>query len=122
MQEDTEGWDVELRYFRDIDKQEVDFVITEDEKRFNSSKDVGINLISVVRGLIFTFYSPPDLLGQANGLSVKNIAATIGLSTRTIRSRIGKLVTKGLVTVVGTGPRDPNRKFFLAGKLVTKSS
>jgi len=59
MQEDTEGWDVELRYFRDIDKQEVDFVITEDEKRFNSSKDVGINLISVVRGLIFTFYSPP---------------------------------------------------------------
>ncbi len=27
---DTEGRDVELRYFRDIDKREVDFVITED--------------------------------------------------------------------------------------------
>jgi ATP-dependent DNA helicase RecG len=63
-----------------------------------------------------------DLLGQANGLSVKNIAATIGLSTRAIRSRIGKLVEKGLVTVVGTGPRDPKRKFFLAGKSVTKYS
>lgn len=63
-----------------------------------------------------------DLLGQANGLSVKDIAATIGLSTRAIRSRIGKLVEKGLVTVVGTGPRDPKRKFFLAGKSVTKYS
>lgn len=63
-----------------------------------------------------------DLLGQANGLSVKDIAATIGLSTRAIRSRIGKLVEKGLATVVGTGPRDPKRKFFLAGKSVTKYS
>jgi len=29
---DTEGRDVELRYFRDIDKREVDFVLTEDGK------------------------------------------------------------------------------------------
>ncbi|MFC1869600.1 ATP-binding protein [Thermodesulfobacteriota bacterium] len=29
---DTEGRDLELRYFRDIDKREVDFVITEDGK------------------------------------------------------------------------------------------
>ena len=28
--QDTEGRDVELRYFRDIDKREVDFVILED--------------------------------------------------------------------------------------------
>ncbi|WDN89611.1 uncharacterized protein BuS5_02579 [Desulfosarcina sp. BuS5] len=32
FQQDTEGRDIELRYFRDIDKREVDFVITEDEK------------------------------------------------------------------------------------------
>ncbi len=30
--EDTEGRDVELRYFRDIDSREVDFVIVEDRK------------------------------------------------------------------------------------------
>lgn len=30
--EDTQGRDVELRYFRDIDKREVDFVIIEDDK------------------------------------------------------------------------------------------
>ncbi|UCE53757.1 MAG: DUF4143 domain-containing protein, partial [Desulfobacterales bacterium] len=30
--QDTEGKDVELRYFRDIDKREVDFVILEDNK------------------------------------------------------------------------------------------
>jgi len=29
---DTEGRDLELKYFRDIDKREVDFVITEDGK------------------------------------------------------------------------------------------
>ena len=30
--QDTEGRDVELRYFRDVDKREVDFVILEDNK------------------------------------------------------------------------------------------
>ncbi len=30
--EDSEGKDIELRYFRDIDKREVDFVILEDKK------------------------------------------------------------------------------------------
>jgi len=54
-----------------------------------------------------------DLLGRVNGLSVKDIAATIGLSTRTIRSRLRKLSMMGVVNVVGTGPRDPKRKYFL---------
>jgi len=29
--QDTEGRDIELRYFRDVDKREVDFVLIEDE-------------------------------------------------------------------------------------------
>ncbi len=57
-----------------------------------------------------------DLLSQADGLSVKDIAATIGLSTRTIRSRLGRLGQKGMVTVIGTGPRDPKRKYLLVSK------
>ncbi|MBN2342239.1 MAG: DUF4143 domain-containing protein [Deltaproteobacteria bacterium] len=32
FQQDVEGREVELRYFRDIDRREVDFVITEDRK------------------------------------------------------------------------------------------
>jgi ATP-dependent DNA helicase RecG len=53
-------------------------------------------------------------LAQANGSSVKEIAAVIGISTRTVRARLAELVDKGVVTVVGTGPHDPKRKFFLA--------
>jgi hypothetical protein len=30
--QDSEGRDIELRYFRDIDRREVDFVVTEDDK------------------------------------------------------------------------------------------
>ncbi len=32
FQEDTEGKDIELRYFRDIDGREVDFVVVEDQR------------------------------------------------------------------------------------------
>ena len=32
MLQDTEGGDIELRYFRDEDRREVDFVIVEDGK------------------------------------------------------------------------------------------
>jgi uncharacterized protein len=49
--EDTEGENIELRYFRDHDKREVDFVITKDKKPWKfveckfKGKDVSKNLI-----------------------------------------------------------------------------
>ena len=48
--QDTEGRDVELRYFRDIDKREVDFVLVEDERPTHfiecksSGKDASLSL------------------------------------------------------------------------------
>jgi predicted AAA+ superfamily ATPase len=48
--QDTEGRDVELRYFRDVDRREVDFVLTEDREPIlfaeckSSSKRVSTSL------------------------------------------------------------------------------
>lgn len=48
--QDTEGRNIELRYFRDVDKREVDFVITEDDRPVHfiestlSGKDCSISL------------------------------------------------------------------------------
>lgn len=55
--QDTEGRDVELRYFRDIDKREVDFVIVEDNKpvHFVESKTSGKNLSQSLRYLKLRF-------------------------------------------------------------------
>jgi predicted HTH transcriptional regulator len=58
-----------------------------------------------------------DLLRKnTKGLSVKDIAANIGLSTRTIRSRLTKLGDMGIVSAIGTGPKDPKKKYSLRGK------
>jgi predicted AAA+ superfamily ATPase len=51
--QDTEGREIELRYFRDVDKREVDFVITEDGKpiHFIESKLSGKHLSPSLRYL-----------------------------------------------------------------------
>ena len=38
----------------------------------------------------------------------------IGLSPRATRTRLGKLVARGLVREIGTGPRDPKRRYIKA--------
>jgi len=58
-----------------------------------------------------------DILSKnKKGLSVKDIAAKVGLSTRTIRNRLKKLGEMGIVTAIGTGPRDPKKTFSLRKK------
>lgn len=42
------------------------------------------------------------------------IAAAIGLSPRATRTRLARLVGRGLVREIGTGPQDPRRRYFLA--------
>jgi len=60
-----------------------------------------------------------DLLNQyKKGLSVKKIASKIDLSTRTIRNRLSKLSEMGIVAAIGTGPRDPKRKFCLLSESI----
>ena len=57
-----------------------------------------------------------DLLDQADGRSTSDIAAAIGRSPRATRTRLAKLVARGLVREVGTGPRDPRRRYVRAGR------
>jgi len=53
FKEDTEGCDMKLRYFRDIDKREVDFVITEEGhpihfiecKKFHRGKNIAMRYL-----------------------------------------------------------------------------
>lgn len=54
--EDTEGREIELRYFKDNEQREVDFVITEDKKpKYHSKKDFlnkdGIRVVDAHKGL-----------------------------------------------------------------------
>jgi len=53
-----------------------------------------------------------EFLGAPDGRSTAEIAAHIGLSTRATQHRLAKLEDRGLVVVIGTGPRDPRRRWF----------
>ncbi len=54
------------------------------------------------------------LLKSGNGMATREVAAAIGLTTRAARTRLAGLVERGLVREVGTSPKDPKRKYFLA--------
>ena len=48
------------------------------------------------------------------GLSTQEIASTIELSPRATRSRLVRLIDRGLVWEIGTSPQDPRRRYFLS--------
>jgi DNA-binding transcriptional ArsR family regulator len=56
-----------------------------------------------------------ELLENGDGLGTSQIAESIGLSSRAIRTRLAKLVARGLVREIGTGPKDPKRRYFKVG-------
>jgi len=56
-----------------------------------------------------------DALAGDKGLSTREIAAIIKLSARATRTRLSKLVERGLVSEVRTSPQDPKRRYFRAG-------
>jgi len=53
-------------------------------------------------------------LDEGDGLGTSEIAESIGLSPRATRTRLTKLVARGLVRGIGTGPKDPKRRYFKA--------
>lgn len=55
-----------------------------------------------------------ELLMKNEGLSTQQIASRIALSPRATRSRLIKLIDRGLVVEIGKNPKDPGRKYFLA--------
>ena len=53
-------------------------------------------------------------LADGQGWLTSEIAAEIGLTPRATRTRLAKLVDRGLVREIGTGPQDPRRRYFKA--------
>ncbi len=56
-----------------------------------------------------------DLLEDGEGHGTREIAGVIGLTPRATRTRLRKLVDRGLVREIGQGPRDPKRRYYKAG-------
>ncbi len=54
-----------------------------------------------------------QLIRGTDGLSTSVIADGIGLSPRATRTRLARLVERGLLFLVGSGPRDPRRKYLV---------
>ena len=55
-----------------------------------------------------------DLLATSEGFGTSEIAETIDRSPRATRTRLAKLVARGLVREIGTGPKDPKRRYYRA--------
>ncbi len=55
-----------------------------------------------------------EIVKATPGLTTAQIAKQINLTPRATRDRLSKLVEAGILSVVGTGPRDPKRAFYLA--------
>jgi predicted HTH transcriptional regulator len=53
-----------------------------------------------------------DAMRGEGGRLTSEIARTIGMTTRATRTRLARLVERGLVHEVGTGPQDPRRRYF----------
>jgi len=55
-------------------------------------------------------------LADGKGRLTSEIAAAIGLTSRATRTRLARMVGRGLVRDIGTGPQDPKRRYFLADR------
>jgi predicted HTH transcriptional regulator len=55
-------------------------------------------------------------LAGGKGLATSEIAAAIGLTPRATRTRLARLVGRGLVREIGTGPQDPQRRYYRADR------
>ncbi len=53
-------------------------------------------------------------LAGGGGCLTSEIAQAIGLTPRATRTRLARLVGRGLVSEIGTGPQDPKRRYFRA--------
>ncbi|MDH3413869.1 MAG: helix-turn-helix domain-containing protein [Gammaproteobacteria bacterium] len=53
-----------------------------------------------------------DVLGSAEGCGTSEVAEKIERSPRATRTRLAKLVSRGLVREIGTGPKDPKRRYY----------
>jgi predicted HTH transcriptional regulator len=57
-----------------------------------------------------------EFVQRRPGVSTREIAGHIGLTTRATRGRLKQLAALGLVIPIGTGPSDPRRRFYPPAK------
>lgn len=57
-----------------------------------------------------------EYIAKGEGRSTAAIARHVGLSTRATQHRLAALEQRGLITVVGSGPRDPRRRWYAVRK------
>lgn len=55
-----------------------------------------------------------DTLAEENGMTTSEIAKIIELSSRATRTRLIRLLERGLIVEIGTSPQDPRRKYYLS--------
>jgi len=55
-----------------------------------------------------------ELLRGSSGLTTAQVATAVGRSVRATRERLGALLQRGQVVVLGSGPNDPRRRYFAA--------
>jgi predicted HTH transcriptional regulator len=55
-------------------------------------------------------------LAGGKGRATSEIAEAIALTPRATRTRLARLVGRGLVREIGTGPQDPQRRYYLADR------
>ncbi|MFP4316366.1 MAG: ATP-binding protein, partial [Desulfovibrionales bacterium] len=53
-----------------------------------------------------------NALSDKEGLLTSQVAVSINLTPRATRTRLAKLVQRGLVREIGTGPQDPKRRYY----------
>ena len=61
-------------------------------------------------------YKIINLLKERDGISTREIAKEIMLSSRSTRSRLLSLIERGLIIEISSSPQDPRKKYFLAKK------
>ena len=55
-------------------------------------------------------------LAAGKGRLTSEIAGAIGLTPRATRTRLARLVGRGLLREIVAGPQDPKRRYFLADR------
>ncbi len=91
FRQDTEGWDMELRYFRDTDKREVDFVILEEKKPLYFI-EVKTSSRSVSDALIYLKRKFPQVPAYQVSLEEPTYQTTDGVIVCPVRNILKKLI------------------------------
>ena len=52
-------------------------------------------------------------IANADGIKTRDVAEAASLTTRAVRSRLKKLVERGFIVEIGSGPNDPRRSYFI---------